>query len=117
MIRSKILPFAWLVAAWAIPMAGLVTIPPAHADSLTTAESNFVVQYGETVVCPTIAKYPSIGGVIGVVKGVMDQGFTPKEAVDITNASVAMYCPKWYPLLQKTGAYFREQAQDKGRLV
>ncbi len=102
---------AALTATLSIPTVAFFTIPPAHADSLTTAESNFVVQYGETVVCPTIAKYPSIGGVIGVVKGVMDQGFTPKEAVDITNASVAMYCPTHWKLLQQTGQYFRDQAK------
>lgn len=106
---------AALTATLSIPTVAFFTIPPAHADTLTTAESNFVVQYGETVVCPTIAKYPSIGGVIGVVKGVMDQGFSAAEAVEITNASVATYCPEHWKLLQDTGAYFR--AQQKGQLV
>lgn len=107
---------ATLTGTLMIPVVAFFTIPPAHADTLTTAESNFVVQYGETVVCPAIAKYHSIGGVIGVVKGVMDQGFTPKEAVDITNASVAMYCPTHWKLLQQTGQYFRDQ-QKGGQLV
>lgn len=112
MIRSKILPFAWLVAAWAIPMAGLVTIPPAHADTLTTAESAYVQQYGAAV-CQALDKYHTISGVVGVVKGVVNSGFTAEQAVDVVNASVALYCDRNWALLQQTGTYFRNQAKGQ----
>ena len=107
---------AALTGTLMIPVVGFFNIPAAQADSLSAKEYSFVTEYGASVICPAVAKYPSIGGVIGVVKGVMDQGVTPKEAVDITNASVAMYCPERWALLQQTGAYFRNQAKG-GRLV
>jgi len=97
-----------------IPVVGFFQ-PVAHADSLTAKEYSFVTEYGQSVICPTVAKYHSIGGVVGVVKGVMDQGFSATEAVDVTNASVAAYCPQFWPLLQQTGEYFRNQS--KGQLV
>ena len=106
---------AALTGTLMIPVVGFFNIPAAHADSLTAKEYSFVTEYGASVVCPTIGKYPSIGGVVGVVKGVMDQGFSAAEAVEITNASVATYCPEHWKLLQDTGAYFR--AQQKGQLV
>lgn len=106
---------AALTGTLMIPVVGFFNIPAAHADSLTAKEYSFVTEYGASVICPAVAKYPSIGGVIGVVKGVMGQGFTAKEAVDVTNASVANFCPELWPLLQKTGEYFRNQG--KGQLV
>lgn len=106
---------AALTGTLMIPVVGFFNIPAAHADSLTAKEYSFVTEYGASVICPAVAKYHSIGGVVGVVKGVMDQGFTAKEAVEITNASVANYCPEHWKLLQDTGAYFR--AQDRGHLV
>lgn len=107
---------AALTGTLMIPVVGFFNIPAAHADSLTAKEYSFVTEYGQSVICPTVAKYHSIGGVVGVVKGVMDQGFTPKEAVDITNASVAMYCPTHWKLLQQTGQYFRDQAKGGQRV-
>ena len=104
--------FAALTATWMIPATAFFA-PVSHADSLTPTERQFVQQYGADPLCTTIAKYHSIGGVVGVVKGVMDQGFTASEAVTVVNYSVATYCPTWYPLLQETGAYFRGQQQGQ----
>lgn len=106
---------AALTGTLMIPVVGFFNIPAAHADSLTAKEYSFVTEYGQSVICPTVAKYPSIGGVIGVVKGVIDQGFSAEEAVTVVNYSVATYCNEWYPLLTKTGEYFRNQS--KGRAV
>ncbi len=106
---------ATLTGALMIPVAGFFTIPAAHADSLSAKEYSFVTEYGASVICPAVAKYHSINGVVGVVQGVMDQGFTAEEAVTVVNYSVATYCREWYPLLTKTGEYFRNQAG--GRLV
>ena len=104
---------AALTGTLMIPVVGFFNIPAAQADSLSAKEYSFVTEYGASVVCPTIAKYPSIGGVVGVVKGVMDQGFTAEEAVTVVNYSVATFCPDWYGLLTKTGEYFRNQAQGQ----
>ncbi len=106
---------AALTATFSIATVGFVTIPPAHADTLTTAESAYVQQYGAAV-CGALDKYHTISGVVGVVKGVVNSGFSPAEAVDVVNASVATQCPRNWALLQQTGAYFREQ-QKGGQLV
>jgi len=100
---------ATLTGTLMIPVWGFFQ-PVAHADSLSAKEYIFVTEYGASVICPTVAKYHSIGGVVGVVKGVMDQGFTAEEAVTVVNYSVATYCSSLYPLLTKTGEYFRNQA-------
>lgn len=102
---------ATLTGALMIPVVGFFQ-PVARADSLTTKELAYITQYGETVVCQSIAAHPTIPGVVGVVEGVVAQGFSAKEAVDITNASVATICPTFWPPLQRTGAAFR--AADKG---
>ncbi|MFL0172456.1 hypothetical protein [Mycobacterium sp. SMC-13] len=101
---------AALTGTLMIPVVGFFNIPAAQADSLTAKEYSFVTEYGQSVICPAVAKYHSIGGVVGVVKGVMDQGFTAEESVTVVNYSVATFCSEWYPLLTKTGEYFRNQA-------
>jgi len=82
--------------------------PVARADTLTPTESAYVQAYGGDV-CAALDKYHTISGVVSVVKGVVNSGFTAAESVDIVNASVARYCDRNWPLLQQTGAYFRDQ--------
>lgn len=102
---------AALTGTLMIPVVGFFNIPAAQADSLSAKEYSFVTEYGASVICPAVAKYHSINGVVGVVKGVMDQGFSAAEAVvTVVNYSVATYCDSLYPLLTKTGEYFRNQA-------
>lgn len=105
---------AALTGTLMIPVVGFFQ-PVARADSLSAKESSFVTEYGASVICPAVAKYHSINGVVGVVKAVIDQGFTAEEAVTVVNYSVATYCREWYPLLTKTGEYFRNQS--KGQAV
>lgn len=105
---------AALTGTLMIPVVGFFQ-PVARADSLNARELAYITQYGETVVCQSIAAHPTIPGVVGVVEAVVARGFSAKEAVDITNASVATICPRWWPLLQRTGAAFR--AADKGGML
>jgi hypothetical protein len=87
----------WLAAA------GIATIPTARADGhLSDTEKAYVLTY-HNAVCKTLTKYPSEPGVAGVLAGVMGDGFAPGDAADIVNASVAVYCPQWWPLLQAVG--------------
>ncbi|BDY33203.1 hypothetical protein [Mycolicibacterium mageritense] len=92
--------------------AGYIATPAARADGvLSDTESAYVLAYASTAVCPTIAEYPSKAGVLGVAQAIMDDGFAADSAVDIINASVQDYCPKYWPLLQRIGAQARgEQA-------
>ena len=106
---------AALTGTLMIPVVGFFNIPAAQADSLSAKEYSFVTEYGASVICPTVAKYHSINGVVGVVKGVMDQGFTAEEAVTVVNYSVATYCNQFWTLLQQTGAAFR--SSNGGQLV
>lgn len=82
--------------------------PVARADTLTPVESAYVQAYGSDV-CAALDTHHTISGVVSVVKGVVNSGFTAEQAVDVVNAAVATTCPRNWPLLQQTGAYFRDQ--------
>jgi len=103
---------ATLTGTLMIPVVGFFNIPAAQADSLTAKESAYVIAYGAGAICPTLDKNHSIPGVVGVVEGVMSDGFSAESAVNIVNASVANFCDRNWELLQRTGAAFR--AADKG---
>lgn len=92
-----------LVAAGLVVLAATAT-GTARADGyLSDAEAAFVIAHGPTAICPTIAKYPSVGGVMGVAQGIMDQGWSAGDSADIVNHAVAEYCPRFYPLLVAIG--------------
>lgn len=95
----------------ALTLAGTGT---ARADGvLTDAEAAYVITYGATAICPVIAKYPSVGGVMGVAQGIIDEGWAPDDAVDIINSSVAEYCPRFFPLLVAIGNAARNDQQAR----
>ena len=77
---------------------------PAKADgTLDKTETDYVFTYGSGAICPVIDEYHTPAGVMGVVKGIMHDGFTADSAVDIVNASVDLYCPRNWPLLVAIG--------------
>lgn len=98
---------AALTGTLMIPVVGFFQ-PVARADSLSAKESAYVIAYGAGSICPFISENHTINGVVSVVKGIVEDGFTAPEAVDITNAAVAKYCPANYPLLVETGKAFRD---------
>ena len=103
-------------AGGVLASTGMHACAPAHADAgLSAVQVAYVKMYGATAICPTIDQYHSIPGVIGVVKGVVRDGFTAEQAVEIVNAAVATYCAENYPLLTETGNYFR--AQDEAKVL
>lgn len=112
MIRATI-GLASLPIAFMIPVVAFFQ-PVARADTLTPSESAYVQAYGGDV-CAALDKYHTISGVVSVVKGVVNSGFTAEQAVDVVNAAVATQCDRNWPLLQQTGAYFR--GQKRGQLV
>lgn len=93
-------------------LSGLITAPHAKADGyLSPGEALYVADYGN-IVCQTIAKYPTPGGVYGVVQGVANTGkFALDDAVDVVNASVLTWCDQWWQLLQVAG----QQARNAGK--
>jgi hypothetical protein len=79
----------------------VATAAVARADGfLNEDEKVFVELYGEPAVCATLTEYRSLSGVMGVAEVIVDRGFTPDAAVDIINASVEVYCPQHWPLLE-----------------
>lgn len=78
--------------------------PPAKADGqLDNAETDYVLTYGEYAICPVIDQYHSVGGVMGVARSIVEDGFAQDSAVDIINAAVSEYCPRNWPLLVAIG--------------
>jgi hypothetical protein len=103
-----------LVGLGGILAAAVVTMPAAKADPLNDTQTAYVLAY-HSAVCKTITAYPSEAGVAGVLSGVMDDGFGPVDAAEIVNASVAGWCPSWWPLLQAIGD--RARAADSNAYV
>ena len=91
-------------AITAAAAAAVVLAPAAHADGdLSPSEDAYVAAYGRDAVCPVIDTYHSTAGVIGVKMAIIKDGYTADDAVDIINASVALYCPRNWPLLVAIG--------------
>lgn len=114
MKRDRILLREWV---WAPVLLGVsliaagLTAPEVKADGILSAtEAAYVLAYGEVAVCATLDDYPSTAGVLGVADGIMDDGFTADNAIDIINASVMEYCPRHWPMLVQIGKEARRQA-------
>lgn len=99
---------AALTTTFTIPIAAVWFTPVARADTLSAKESAYVIAYGAGSICPFITEHHTINGVVSVVKGIVEDGFTASEAVDITNAAVAKFCPSNWPLVVETGKAFRD---------
>lgn len=93
------------------------TTATAKADGyLSDAEAAYVHTFGASAICPTIAAYPSVPGVLGVAQAIIDDGWSPDSAADIVNAAVGQYCPRFWPLLVAIGNAARAD-QTAGYLV
>lgn len=102
---------ALLMAASALLGAATYFASPARADGTIDAdEQAYVEMYGETAICPTIAEYPSVGGVMGIAEAITEDGYSPDSSVDIINASVSAYCDEYWPLLKAIGRAARASA-------
>lgn len=91
-----------LIAAGTITAGTLA--PDAKADGyLTTDEAAYANAYGASAICPTLDDYPSTSGVLGVTDGIISDGFSADNAVDVLNVAVWEYCPRHWPLLVGVG--------------
>ena len=99
---------AGVAAGGVLAATGLFWAGQARADGvISDAEYAYIQAYGATAVCPVISAFPSEAGVMGVMQGIADDGFTYDAAVDIINASVSEFCPRHWSLLQRIGAEAR----------
>lgn len=107
-----------VVASWTVPVAALFFTSVARADSsLSNVQAAYVATYGAAAICPVLDEYHTIPGVIGVLKGVMSDGFTAGEAGTIIDAAVETYCPRNIPLIVQTAAALRAVNQSRGQIV
>lgn len=92
----KILKTTAVVASW-LGASIIFGTGTAQAD----AQSNYADK-SYTAICSTIADYPSPGGVLGLVQGVMDDsGFSAYDAGRVVGMAVAEYCPEHLPSVRR----------------
>lgn len=104
MTRRMVVRAATLVLFGAL----LVAAPGvARADGVVSDVEAQYIRVNADAVCLTIDKYPTKAGVLGVMQGVMNHGFSPGDAVDIINTSVWEMCDWHWPLLERIGAEAR----------
>jgi hypothetical protein len=73
----------------------------ANADPADPQVTRYVT-VAAPVVCEVLDEYPTIDGVAGVMRGVMDDsGFTVKQSAMVVVLSVNEQCPKFMPLLRE----------------
>ena len=111
MRTSIVRAYALGIVTGAFLTAGIVfAAAPAKADgTLDKTEGDYVFTYGAGAICPVIDEYHSPSGVMGVMRGIMHDGFTADSAVDIINAAVDTYCPRNWPLLVAIGKAARNE--------
>lgn len=110
MARGDRTAIAWLITASVMLGGAVYFAGPAHADGyISTDESDYIELYGQGAICPVIDRHHSIPGVMGVMAGIVNDGFAEDDAVDIINASVDNYCPRNWPLLVAIGKAARAE--------
>jgi hypothetical protein len=97
--RYALLTGASLYTACVLPT--LLFAPPAHAQPVIP----------DSAVCSTLADYPSLAGLKGVLQGVMDQGYTAFESGRIVASAVYDSCPTFVPLLDQFVAIYAPKGQ------
>lgn len=91
---------------WMAPQAGAA---PGGLDV-----SDEVLDYASNrgqVVCQVLDEYPSISGLIGVMQGVAEDGFSYFQAGQVTALSVYGLCPRHSDLLDQFVAIYGEDEQ------
>jgi hypothetical protein len=63
------------------------------------------------IVCRVLDEYPSVSGLIGVMQGISEDGFSYFEAGQVTALSVYSFCPRHSDLLEQFVAIYGEEAQ------
>jgi hypothetical protein len=94
-VRKYLAKIAALVLMLLLGSFGVVVV--ARADSVTLA------------ICMTLDDYPSISGVNGILNGLMEGGFTPRQAGFKMGEAVTDVCPEHQDLVIR----FAEALEDK----
>ena len=90
-----------VVAASVIVTAAVYFSIPGHAEPSDAKVVNYAASVA-TAVCGTLADFPTLPGVQGVLQGVkQDSGFTDYETGEAVAIAVKLGCPRFIPLLQR----------------
>jgi hypothetical protein len=85
-------------------LAGLVigssALFKAHADPIDWTTATYAAK-SATAVCETLTVYPTQAGVLGVMQGIQEDGFTTGQAAQIVVIAVQSSCPRFWPLLEE----------------
>lgn len=100
----------WMAVVGFLLGYALYNASDARADGyLSDTETAYITAYGAGAICPTIIEFPSTAGVMGVMEGIHQDGFSYGDSVDVINAAVLAYCPAEWPLLQAIGRAARAE--------
>lgn len=88
----------------------LLSAPDAKADEPSDAAIEYASQRGR-IVCMVLDEHNSIPGLIGVLQGVSEDGWTPYEAGQITAMSVYAFCPEHSDLLDRFANLYGSNAE------
>lgn len=93
----------WRTFVWGA-LAGLVigssALFKAHADPIDWTTATYAAK-SATAVCSTLDIYPTREGVLGVMQGIGEDGFTVGQAAQVVVIAVQSSCPRFWPLLQE----------------
>lgn len=98
-VRPRTLRRRLALAAFGVLIAAGCLVSQAKADpAYTEAEQAYVAMWGPVAICPILTKYPSLGGLTGVIQGVEADGWEGYDAGQIVGAAIRTYCPRYIPL-------------------
>lgn len=91
----------YTAAAGALIGAALYHSAPADADPTRQQIINYAASAAPAI-CATLNDYPTLTGVVGVLRGVMqDTGFSVSDTGAVVVLAVENQCPQFIPLLQR----------------
>ena len=78
----------------------LASAPHAKADVPSDAAIEYASEYGG-LICQVLDEHASVPGLMGVMQGVYEDGWTPYEAGQITGLSIYAFCPEHSVLIDR----------------
>ncbi|MGB3483984.1 MAG: DUF732 domain-containing protein [Mycobacterium sp.] len=105
-MRPRVLRTRLTLMALGAFLAGAVigSMPSAKADGLPADQERYVVEFGESAMCPVLDGSPDLAGVLGVGLGIVGDGFAPEAAGLMLTEAVSRWCPRHMALLVELGS-------------
>lgn len=90
-------------------IALLLATPHAKADGPPSDELLYYTATYGGAACQVLDEYNSVGGLIGVMQGVMEDGWTAFESGQIVGLAVYEICPRHVDLIERFQAIYGQQ--------